>query len=321
MSSLHFLNLKGFHPNNKANQRRKWIAEEREKDRKKRDAEALREYEQEQQHFVHLNELEQQQQQQQQQKQFEEEEEEEEINLEGKKKRKRRKKNSNSVEETSTNSVKIITKREDRPLQFMYMPPPGLKSALEKQEKETQKKEEKFDFLKNAPTEGTYTENIKVKHKPFGIEVREVRCMRCGNYGHISGDRECPLKDFNPMDSKRQTKEDPLHSFIKEEKNTIQQKPEQRDFLQKPLLMEPLKEYKYKKSIEVKDSSSNIVQSKEEQLLNQEWEDYIELQKLFHNLKSEENQIIVNKLEKKDLKRLKKRFDKLAKIFQHTSQE
>lgn len=32
----------------------------------------------------------------------------------------------------------------------------------------------------------------------MGVQLRNVRCMRCGEWGHQSGDRECALKDFNP---------------------------------------------------------------------------------------------------------------------------
>ncbi|KAJ6904103.1 hypothetical protein NC651_021289 [Populus alba x Populus x berolinensis] len=39
---------------------------------------------------------------------------------------------------------------------------------------------------------------------PFGIEMRCVKCLRCGNYGHQRGDRECPLKDDTiPESSKK----------------------------------------------------------------------------------------------------------------------
>ena len=71
----------------------------------------------------------------------------------------------------------------------------------------------KFDFLKNAPVEGKYVENIEHRFRPLGHEVRNVRCLRCGNWGHQTGDRECPMKDFNPLDSTRQRMEDPLSRF------------------------------------------------------------------------------------------------------------
>lgn len=88
---------------------------------------------------------------------------------------------------------------------------------------------EKFPFLANAPQEGRYTENqeaclppvlaifklplpvffisfsthrlshfyVQVVLKPFGQEVRHVRCLRCGQWGHQAGEKICPL--FNEM--------------------------------------------------------------------------------------------------------------------------
>ena len=55
--------------------------------------------------------------------------------------------------------------------------------------------EERFPCLKDAPTEGSYSKNVKLTHKPLGIEIRNVKCIRCGDWGHQSGDRECPLRD------------------------------------------------------------------------------------------------------------------------------
>lgn len=39
---------------------------------------------------------------------------------------------------------------------------------------------------------------MNVTHKPFGMENRKVRCIRCGIRGHQSGDRECKLRFQNP---------------------------------------------------------------------------------------------------------------------------
>ena len=38
--------------------------------------------------------------------------------------------------------------------------------------------------------------------------------MRCGLWGHRSGDRECALKDSNPADYARQMREDPMNSYV-----------------------------------------------------------------------------------------------------------
>lgn len=57
---------------------------------------------------------------------------------------------------------------------------------------------ERFPFLKDAPVEGACADSVKVNFKPVGKQLRNVRCLRCGQWGHQSGDRECELRDFNP---------------------------------------------------------------------------------------------------------------------------
>lgn len=56
---------------------------------------------------------------------------------------------------------------------------------------------------------------VPARVKPFGIEVRNVKCVRCGNYGHQSGDRECPLKDvIMPNEESRLKRDDPLTAIL-----------------------------------------------------------------------------------------------------------
>lgn len=69
---------------------------------------------------------------------------------------------------------------------------------------------ERHVVLKNAPIEGSYALNIAVRHKPFSEIVRNVRCLRCGQWGHKSGERECTMKDINPLDMERRSREDPM---------------------------------------------------------------------------------------------------------------
>lgn len=56
---------------------------------------------------------------------------------------------------------------------------------------------------------------VPARVKPFGIEVRNVKCLRCGKYGHQSGDRECPLKDvIMPNEESRLKRDDPLTAIV-----------------------------------------------------------------------------------------------------------
>jgi len=65
-------------------------------------------------------------------------------------------------------------------------------------------------LLKNAPKEGDYVNKLDLKnYRPLGIQIRNVRCVRCGQKGHASGDRECPLANSNPNDEARKRAEDP----------------------------------------------------------------------------------------------------------------
>lgn len=72
--------------------------------------------------------------------------------------------------------------------------------------------EEEFEVLKNAPRLET---GVLARAKPFGVEIRNVKCLRCGTYGHQSGDRECPLKDaIMPNEESRLKRDDPLTALM-----------------------------------------------------------------------------------------------------------
>lgn len=58
--------------------------------------------------------------------------------------------------------------------------------------------------------EGAYADSVRVNFNPMGRQIRNVRCLRCGQWGHQSGDRECELRDSNPHDAARQVMEDPM---------------------------------------------------------------------------------------------------------------
>ena len=62
---------------------------------------------------------------------------------------------------------------------------------------------ERFPELAGAPVEGNYADSVKLTFQPFGKQLRNVRCTRCGEWGHEARDRECPMNGFDPHETAR----------------------------------------------------------------------------------------------------------------------
>ncbi|CAM8964982.1 unnamed protein product [Rhodiola kirilowii] len=216
--SHNFLNQKPWHPLSYQNQRRKWIAEQTHAQCQRRAEEVAREYAQEQD-FFRQNAL---------------------ISQKEKEKVETMKavsfmyvrppgydpesaKAAEIADQMRKQKSSLGDQETDEPSTSVSMQP--IDNSGEAQVGDGKKKrrprdlygrplptEEDFDVLKNAPKMDT---GIQGRARPFGIEIRNVKCLRCGTFGHQSGDRECPLKDvIMPNEEKRLQRDDPLNAII-----------------------------------------------------------------------------------------------------------
>lgn len=207
--SHNFLNQKPWHPLSYPNQRRKWIAEQTHAQRDRRAEEVAREYAQEQEFFRQTALV------------SKKEKEKMEMmkavsfmyvrppgyNPESAKaaeiaENTKKQEPDNSSQDPASNAESSAV-----PTEF-----PAVEEKKKKRVKDIYGRalptEEQFDILKNAPRLET---GMIARARPFGIEIRNVKCLRCGNYGHQSGDRECPLKDaIMPNEESRLKRDDPL---------------------------------------------------------------------------------------------------------------
>ncbi|VFQ69464.1 unnamed protein product [Cuscuta campestris] len=231
--SHNFLNQKPWHPLSYPNQRRKWIAEQTHAQKQRRSDEIAREYAQEQEFF--------------RQTALASKKEKEKLEMMKAVSFMYVRPPGYNPESAKAAEVEDERKKQEHVGTSQSVMAEGDSETKKVEPVEEKKKprpkdvfgrllptEEQFEVLKNAPRLDT---GAPGRAKPFAVEIRNVKCVRCGTFGHQSGDRECPLKDtIMPNEESRLKRDDPLTAILAQ---TESAEPLKWELKQKPGLSPP----------------------------------------------------------------------------------
>lgn len=179
-------------------------------------------------------------------------------------------------------------------INFMYEPPPGVRRE---REKEDNGPEYKFEWQRkyNAPRESYCKGDTEIRDQPFGIQVRNVRCIKCHKWGHINTDKECTMYSISMSEARK------IHSEA--EANVI---------MSKGVLEEQLKE----DGLAMRKSAMTLqsLQSSHHQLVPSDEEEERQPETEFlKSLTKEQKKKLLKKLEKLEKQKKKDKKDKKKK--------
>lgn len=107
-------------------------------------------------------------------------------------------------QELHDNKAMLSKESKDKlSVNFMYELPPGMKK--ERESGPTDEAEYKFEWQRkyNAPRESYCKGDTEIRDQPFGIQVRNVRCIKCHKWGHINTDKECTMYSLSMSEAKK----------------------------------------------------------------------------------------------------------------------
>lgn len=121
-------------------------------------------------------------------------------------------------------------------MNFMYEPPPGVRKEREKDDNEP---EYKFEWQRkyNAPRESYCKGDTEIRDQPFGIQVRNVRCIKCHKWGHINTDKECTWYSISMSEARKLHSEAEANELLS--KGTLEEQMKEDGLMMKKSVMEP----------------------------------------------------------------------------------
>ncbi|XP_055628387.1 corepressor interacting with RBPJ 1 [Toxorhynchites rutilus septentrionalis] len=125
-------------------------------------------------------------------------------------------------QELHDNKAMLSKESKDKlSVNFMYELPPGMKKEREKETSD--EAEYKFEWQRkyNAPRESYCKGDTEIRDQPFGIQVRNVRCIKCHKWGHINTDKECTMYSLSMSEARKMHSEAEANQLLS--KNDLEQ--------------------------------------------------------------------------------------------------